>query len=171
MRRMTFRPVSTSTSTGAFGTWLISAMIAAQSVLLQGFLHLREDARVAGDIESAAGALEVVRAGVEGDAHERVFVGGRRVDAEDALAFEEIADAAGAAHFAAAALEDLADLAGGAVAVVGQDFHQDGHAAGAITFVRDLLEDQPFHLAGAAFDGALDVVLGHADAARALSMA
>ena len=53
------------------------------------------------------------------------------VDAEDALALEQVGDVAGTAHLAAAALEDLADLAGGAVAVVGQHVDQDGDAAGA----------------------------------------
>ena len=82
---------------------------------------------------------------------------------EQALALEHPGDAAGAAHLAAGELEDLADLAGGAVAVVGQHFAEHGHAAGAVAFVGDLLEGAAFELAGAALDGPLDVVLGHAD--------
>src|SRR5262249_48030911 len=43
---------------------------------------------------------------------------------------------------------------------------EDGDAAGAVAFVADFLELLPLELAGAALDGALDVVLGHGDFAR-----
>ena len=62
-----------------------------------------------------------------------------------------------------AELEDFADLAGGAVAVVGEHFAEDGHAAGTVALVSDLVEAAAFELAGAALDGPLDVLLGHAD--------
>ena len=68
-----------------------------------------------------------------------------------------------AAQLAVGKLEDLADLAGGAVAVVGQDFAEDGHAAGTVALVDDFFEVAAFELAGAALDGPLDVVLGHTD--------
>ena len=59
---------------------------------------------------------------------------------DHALALEEKGDVAGRAHLAAAALEDLADLADGAIAVVGEDFDEDGDAAGAVALVGQLLE-------------------------------
>src|SRR5262249_55282577 len=110
--------------------------------------------------------LEVVGTGIQGDAHQGVFVGGRGVDAEHPLALEEEGHVPRAAHLAAAAFEDFADFAGGAVAVVGEHVHQDGHAARAVAFVGDLPEGHAFAFAGAAFDGPFDVFLGHADLPR-----
>src|SRR5262249_13041211 len=70
------------------------------------------------------------------------------------------------AHLSAAAFKDLANFAGGAIAVVGKHFHHDRHTAGPIPFVRYLFERLPFKLAGAALHGPFDIVLGHADLAR-----
>ncbi len=41
-------------------------------------------------------------------------------------------------------------------------FAEHGHAAGAVAFVDHFFEAGPFEFAGAAFDGPLDVLLGHA---------
>src|SRR5262249_20883166 len=98
---------------------------------LQGVLYLREGGRVAGDLEEVAVLLHVLRARIEGQAHERVLVSRRGGHDEDAAAVEEEGYITGRAHLAAAALEDLADLAGGAVAIVGDDINEDGDAIGA----------------------------------------
>ena len=55
----------------------------------------------------------------------------------------------------------MADFADGAIFVVGEDFDDDGDAAGAVALVGDLLVGDAFEFAGAALDGALDVVGGH----------
>ena len=108
-------------------------------------------------------ALHVVGAGLEGKFHQLVLLDGRGGDEEQALVVEHPGDAADAAQFAVGNLEDFADFTGGAVAVVGQDFAEDGDAAGAVALVDDLVERGLAAFAGAAFDGPLDVLLGHAD--------
>src|SRR6185369_15039525 len=65
------------------------------------------------------------------------------------------------AEVAAVLFEDVADLGGGAVAVVGHRLDDQRDAARTVAFVRDFLVRGAFELAGAAFDGALDVVLRH----------
>ena len=85
----------------------------------QGLGHVAVDGRIAGDLELVADALHVVGAGLQGQLHQLVFVDGVGGDEEQALALEHPGDAAGAAQFAVGELEDLADFAGGAVAVVG----------------------------------------------------
>ena len=55
----------------------------------------------------------------------------------------------------------MADFADCAVAVVGEDVHDDGHAAGAVALEGDLFVAHAFQFAGTALDGALDVVLRH----------
>ena len=57
----------------------------------------------------------------------------------------------------------MADLADGAVAVIGGHVDQDGGAARAVAFEHDFLDLPAFQFAGAAHDGLLDVVGGHAD--------
>src|SRR5262249_19785499 len=121
---------------------------------------------VADDFEDIVVALDILGAGFEGDAHQRVFVGRGRGNDELPAAVEEERDVAGGAHLPAAALEDLADLAGGAVAVVGDNVDEDGDAAGAEALVRQLLHLLGAELTGAALDGPLDVVARHRDFAR-----
>ena len=82
---------------------------------------------------------------------------------DQALALEHPGDAAARPELAVAHLEDLADLGGGAIAVVGEDFAHDGHAAGAVALVEHFLEVAAGQLAGARLDGPVDVVVGHAD--------
>ena len=61
-------------------------------------------------------------------------------------------------------LEELADLAAGAVAVVGEDVvDEDGDAAGAEALVEEFVEDDPFEVAGPLLDVAFDVLLGDGD--------
>ena len=58
---------------------------------------------------------------------------------------------------------DVADFADRAVAVIGRDLDQHRGAAGTVAFERDFVDLAAFEFAGAAHDGALDVVGGHAD--------
>ena len=55
----------------------------------------------------------------------------------------------------------MADVAGGAVAVIGNGFHDHGHAAGGIAFVGDLLVIHIAQLARGLLDGAGNIVVGH----------
>ena len=134
-------------------------------VLFEGLADGLEDLGVAGDLEVAVDELDVVGAGLEGDLHQAVLGDVLGVDDEQALEVEQVADAAAGAEVAAADLERLAELAGGPVAVVGQDLAEDGHAAGAVALVDDLLEVLGAELAGRLLDRALDVVLGAAERA------
>src|SRR5262249_2524486 len=118
------------------------------------------------DVEHIGLALHVFRAGVEDDGKQSVLVGVGNRHVDDALALEQIGHAAGTAHVAAAALEDLADFAVGAITVVGEDVDEHGHAARAETLIGDLLKGHALNFARAGFDGPLDVVLGHADGPR-----
>ena len=56
----------------------------------------------------------------------------------------------------------MADLAHGAIAIVGGDHHQNRGAAGAVAFEHHLVDLTAFQFAGAAHDGLLDVVGRHA---------
>ena len=58
----------------------------------------------------------------------------------------------------------MANLADGAIAIIGGDVDQHGRAARTVAFEHDLVDLAAFQFAGAAHDGFLDVVGGHADA-------
>jgi hypothetical protein len=62
--------------------------------------------------------------------------------------------------------EDAPHVAGSAVAVVGQRFDDHRNAVWAVTLVTDLLIGLAAILTRAAFDGAIDRVLGHVGVAR-----
>src|SRR5439155_5378506 len=74
----------------------------------------------------------------------------------------------GLGHVAAEAGEDVADLAGGAVAVVGERVDHDGHPAGTIALVAQLLVRRATALTGPALDGTVDIVGRHVDRAGTL---
>src|SRR5699024_6991592 len=71
------------------------------------------------------------------------------------------ADAAHLAQIAAKLIKVVAHIGRGAVAVVGQRFHHDRHAAGAVTLIGHGLV-LGLVAALSALDDALDVVVGHA---------
>ena len=116
------------------------------------------------DLADVAGGLDVVRARLEGEVHQLLFVDLVRGDGDVAAGLEHVGHAAGGAQVAAVLGEDVADLGDGAVAVVGRAFDQDGHPARAVALEGDLLVGGPLQLARALLDGALDVVGGHVHA-------
>ena len=122
-----------------------------------------ERVRIAGDFEFVAASLHVVGAGFQGDLHQLVFVHFVGRDDEQPLALEHPGHAAGGAELAVEHLEDLANLGGRAIAVVGEDFAHHGHAAGAVALVEHFFEIAAVELAGARLDRAVDIVVGHAD--------
>ncbi len=132
---------------------------AASSSLEHGFVRFgsREDFPV------VAVVAEVVAAGIEHQVHELVFGGLVDRNQDLALALEHPGDAALLAHVAAVLGEHVADIADGAVAVVGGDVDQDGGAARPVAFEHDFVDLAAFQFAGAAHDGLLDVVGRHTD--------
>ena len=78
---------------------------------------------------------------------------------DDAEMIEEKGDAAGLAE--RTGLENVADFGGGAVAIIGQAFHDDRHFVRREAFVSDEFKNDFFlSQARAFFDGALDGVAG-----------
>ena len=68
--------------------------------------------------------------------------------------------------------EDAPNLRTGTILIVGRSFDNDRHPAWAVAFIHDLLEVlNVFALAGAAFDGTLDVIVRHALRSRNLDRA
>ena len=112
-------------------------------------------------LPSGAVVAEVFGTSLEHDGEQLVFAGGGLGDGDGAVLFEHPGHAAGLAHVAVVLGHHVADLTDGAVAVVGGDVHEDGDAAGAVALQGELFIDDAGELAGAALDGALDVVGGH----------
>ncbi len=134
--------------------------------LLERVAHAVQRVGGAGDHVLVGAALDIVGAGLDGRLEHRI--GRRRGGGIGHLpdAVEQEADAVGFAEIAAGLGEGGADVAGGAVAVVGQRLDDDGDAAGAIALVAHLLVVLALAAAGAALDRALDRVLGHVGLAR-----
>ena len=130
-----------------------AALTAAATALVVG--------RIGDDLPGVAFVVQVFAAVFEHDVHQLLFGGRVLFDGDQALLVEHEAHRAGLAQVAAVLREGVADLAYRAVAVVGQYIHNDGHAAGAVALEGDLLVVDAFQFAGAALDGALDVVLRH----------
>ena len=109
-----------------------------------------------GDLVDAVLAGHVVGAGVDDQLHEFIFADGIERDGDEALGLEHPGD--GAFELAAAQGENLAEFGGGAVAAVGDDVDEDGDAVGAVALVGEGLVGDAGEFAGAALDGALDVL-------------
>ncbi len=105
--------------------------------------------------------LDIVGAGLDGGFEHRI--GRRRGGGIGHLpdAVEQEAHAVAFAEIAAGLGEGGADVARGAIAVVGQRLDDDGDAAGTIALVAHLLVVLALAAASAALDRALDRVLGH----------
>ena len=99
--------------------------------------------------------------GVDGRRQQLLLVRLALLDDDVALLLEHPGDAVGLAEVAAVLRERVAHLADGAVLVVGERLDHDRGAAGAVGLVGDLVVGDAGQLAGAALDGALDVVGGH----------
>src|SRR4029078_7626458 len=75
---------------------------------------------------------------------------------------------AGAGELAAGLREHRPDVGRGPVAVIGRRLDEDGHAAGTVALVHDLLDLLALARTRRPLDRALDVVLGHVDRAGLL---
>lgn len=130
---------------------------------VDGVAHSCVIFRCGEDLIVAVFAGEIFSAGFESELHELVFAhwAGFFVDGDGALAFKHEADAAIGAEVAAAAVEMVTDIAGGAVFVVGQAFDDQRNAARTIAFVGDVFVFFAIGGADAFLDGAVDVVVWH----------
>src|SRR5262249_42825757 len=138
----------------------------AEAPLLERALDRPELGAAGHDLDLVVALDDVVRPRVERGLEQRVRVEPRALEEQRALALEEVRDAAARAEVAAELGEDVPDLAGGAVAVVGERLDVDRGAAGAVALVDRLLPGLGVPAAGALQDRALDVVLGHVGGAR-----
>src|SRR5262249_21411891 len=113
-------------------------------------------------LERLTQVVDLLRPGVQHGA-EHVVLGERAGlgDDHDALAGEQVGDAAGVGEVTAVAGQRGAYLGRGTVAVVRQALDEDRHAVGAVPLVLDgLVVGSAGLLAGAALDRAVDVVVG-----------
>src|SRR5450759_764473 len=134
----------------------------------QAFADLLEVIGLGLHLQLAVIDLDV--AGAQLDHLQRQLLGilARRIGEDDALALEDPAHRTLLGDVAAVAREDAADLRGGAVAVVGEGIDHDRCPARTVALVAELLVLDATLLAGAALDGAVDVVGGHVDLAGLL---
>ena len=107
--------------------------------------------------------LHVVGAAVQRVHHHGVLVQVLPLDDDDALLVKGPGHAAGGAQALAVLVQQVTDLGGGALTVIGQSLHDDGHAVGAVALVDHALEVVAVPGAQSLVDGALDVVVGHVD--------
>ena len=105
--------------------------------------------------------LEVLGPGLDGLHHQDLFPVSGIVEHQNAALLEHEAHAAGGAEIATVAVKGMADIAGGAVAVVGQCADDEGHSGRSVALVADFLEVGCVHGAGRAPDAALNVVIRH----------
>ena len=134
-------------------------------LFLERLAHGLEQLGVAGDLVITVDQFDVVGAGLERDLHQAFLGDVLGIDDEQSLESEQIADASHGAEIAAGEFEHPPELAGGAVAVIGQRLAKHGHAAGSIALVDHFFEVLAADLAGPLLDRALDVVLGDAERA------
>src|SRR5699024_7502366 len=127
---------------------------------LQRVADGREAVGIGGDLGGVLARVKVLGAGVQGVHHGLVGVLVLQRDVDDALLGEQEAHTAQCAQVAAVLIKIVAQVGGGAVAVVGQGLDHDGHAAGAVALVVDGLVLGLVAALGL-FDDALDVVIGH----------
>ena len=108
------------------------------ALLLQLVLHVVQLARLGLDEEAFAVGAHVVGARLERGLHELVLAD-VLLEQQVPLLVKEVQHRARGRQFRVGALEQLANLAGGAVAVVGQDFDDDRGAARAVDLVHQLV--------------------------------
>ncbi len=128
---------------------------------LESFGYGLEVLGVAENFPVFAFVTEVFGACIENDFGELIFAGGGLGYGDDTFLGEHPGDCSLGSEVAAVLREGVADFADGAVFVVGEDFDDERDATRAVALIGDLLVGDAFELAGAALDGALDVVGWH----------
>jgi len=113
------------------------------------------------DLEAVAEVVDLLRAGVEDDLEQVVLRQGALRDDDDALAVEDVGDAAGVGELTAVAGQGRPHLRGRAVAVVGEALDEHRDTVRRVSLVGDALPVSAAGLGpGAALDRAVDVVVG-----------
>ena len=127
----------------------------------QRVLHRGKIVRAGDDLDAAIVIADhVFRTGVDGGLHHFIFRGAGREHQLPAM-LELIRDTAVGAHIAAMFGEGVAHIGDRAHFVVGEAIHHHRRAAYAVAFIARFFIGHAFQLAGAAFDGAIDVVARH----------
>ena len=149
-----------SSTTSVLDTIVVSAVSKAIAAVLERLADRGEVGGRAGDPPGVALVDDVLGPGVERREHDVVLAHRPRHD-DDALALELPGHRTGLGDGAAQLLQQRADVAAGAVAVVGEHLDEHGHAVGGVALVGDLLVGDALELAGAPLDGPLDRVERH----------
>jgi len=96
-----------------------------------------------------------------------LLVDGRARNDNLTLAMEHVGNTSVRSKVTVVLGEDAADFSGGAVLIVGGRFYDHRYPSGCVTLVSDLVEVLRIRsFAGATFDGAFDIVVGHAGRTR-----
>ena len=114
----------------------------------------------AGDIDHAFFGFDIFSACIDQFEHEGFFVVVAFGEGEDAFAFKDELEATIFTEASAAAVEVRADIADGAVVVIGGRFDEDSDTTGAVAFVGGFDVIGGIGSCGL-FDGAFDIVFGH----------
>ena len=128
---------------------------------LDRVLHGFEHRRLGDHFPVLAVVAQVVGAGFEHGVQQLLLVDAGLLDDHVALLREHPRDRVLRAEVAVVLAQHVADLADGAVLVVGHRLDDDRRAAGAVALVVDLFVGDARQLAGAALDRPLDVLGRH----------
>src|SRR5207245_11103508 len=115
---------------------------------------------------------QLLCAGFQSDLEQPVFVNARLWNGDLAFSMEHVRNASARCEVAVVLGENSANLRSSAVLVVCRSLNHDRHAARRVTFINDLVQLFPVPaLTRAAFDCALNVIVGHALGSRSLDRA
>ena len=127
----------------------------------QRFLHLLEGVRRRHDVPCGAVVFQIFGARFQDEVQQLVFAGRLLGNRNFTLAVEHPPDGTSFCHVAAVLTHEMAKLTDDAVAVGSDNLNQHAHSARAVAFEGRFLILLAFQLAGAAKNGALDVLVGH----------
>src|SRR6266511_1442759 len=132
------------------------------SFVLQRLAHRYQGIGLRHYLPLLPGVPKVFCSRLEDELQEPVLVGRRCLPHRDeALAVKHPGNASGVTEAPPQAGEGVPDLLARAITVVGHGLDEDGHAAGPIALIDDLLVVSATRFAGPALDGPIDVVYRH----------
>src|SRR5207245_2320754 len=127
----------------------------------QHFLHSLEGFRWSHDVPRRTIIFQIFGARVEHEIQQFILAGGFLWNSNFSFAVEHPADRSGLRQVAAVLGHQVAKLAYQPVAIRGNRLNEHAHAAGTITLKGHFFVLLAFELAGAAQNGALDIVVWH----------
>ncbi len=107
---------------------------------LQGFLDFEAEDRVGEHLELTLIPLQVVGAAFQGGLHEFFLIHAFPVEDDDPFLIKHPGDAAGLPQAAAVFGDEMTDVGHGAVLVVGEAFHHQGHPGRTVAFQGHLFQ-------------------------------